>query len=270
MLDDGVDAVVLATPSATHEALVGEVLDVGRHVLVEKPLAGSPEAASCLAASARASDLVVMCDQTYRFAPASASVRELVTESTFGPLRMIESIRTNHGHGQPDVDVFWDLAYHDLAIFDAVTPAGLRGRFEVRATARDLAGVGRPHHGQLSLTSPDGPGAAITVDWHAESKVRTMQFASAEHAVTWDDVDGPRVQRDGHSVEVGCGEPLAAVVDEFLAAIRERRPASCGPPQEVPILTVLEAASESAARDGVPVVVDLSDLPDGELEAVAR
>jgi predicted dehydrogenase len=266
MRDGDVHAVVVATPSSSHGALVEGALDLGRHVLVEKPLAESPAEVRRLAARTRAHELVVMCDQTYRFAPVTASVRDVVAAEAFGALQSVESIRTNQGHSQPDVDVFWDLAYHDLAIFDAVVPAGLRGRYEVRATAHDLAGVGRPHHGQLTLTSPDGPRASITVDWHAETKVRTMRFASAEHTVTWDDVDGPRVQHDRRPVAVGCGEPLAAVVSEFLDAIRARRPASCGPAQELPVLTVLGAATDSAARDGAPVVVDLA----GVQQEVAR
>jgi hypothetical protein len=85
--------------------------------------------------------------------------------------------------------------------------------------------------------------------------------------VTWDDVDGPRIELDGGGIAVGSGEPLAAVVAEFLAAIGERRPASCGPQNELPILTVLGAASASAARDGAPVTVDLDDVLD---EALVR
>ena len=267
MFDDAIGAVVIATPSATHDALVTEALDAGRHVLVAKPLAGSVAAARDVGIRADTAGLVVMCDQTYRFAAGAASVRDVIADPTFGTLTSVESTRTNAGHSQPDLDVFWDLAHHDLAIFDAVTPGGLRGRYEVRATADDLVGVGRPHRGQLSLDplDPAGPSARITVDWHAEAKVRAMRFVSADHEVTWDDADGPVVQRDGQPVAVECGEPLAAVVTEFLAAIGAGRPSSCGPAQEVPILTVLEAATASVARQGAPVVVDLTDVTHGEM-----
>jgi predicted dehydrogenase len=75
MFDDAIDAVVIATPSATHDALVTEALDAGRHVLVAKPLAGSAAAAGGIGIHADTAGLVVMCDQTYRFAPGAASVR---------------------------------------------------------------------------------------------------------------------------------------------------------------------------------------------------
>src|SRR6478735_3119319 len=147
MFDDAIVAVVVATPSATHDALVTEALDAGRHVLVAKPLAGSAAAARDIGTRADRAGLVVMCDQTYRFSPGAASVRAVITDPTFGTLASVESTRINDRHSQPDLDVFWDLAHHDLAIFDAVTPAGLRGRYEVRATAADLVGLGRPHRG---------------------------------------------------------------------------------------------------------------------------
>jgi predicted dehydrogenase len=263
MRDRRIDAVVLTTPSATHEGLVAEALDAGVHVLIEKPLARTSAAAARLGERAAADDLVLMCDQTYRFAPAVATVRDAVAGAAFGPLESVESTRTNQDHSQPDLDVFWDLAYHDLAIFDAVAPLGLGGRFTVRATARDLTGVGRAHHGELSLTSLDGPSATITVDWHAARKARAMRFASAHHEVTWDDTRGPCVECDGRPVAVESGEPLAAVVAEFLGAVAESRPPSCGPAHEVPILTVLEAATASAARDGDPVIVELDVLTEG-------
>lgn len=256
--DATIDAVVVATPSSTHAALVNEAIGSSRHVLVEKPLAGTPGDAARLAARAADRGRVLMCDQTYRFAPAVVAIRELLADRAFGPVELIESRRTNQGHDQPDVDVFWDLAYHDLAIVDAVVPSGLHGLVGVRATARDLVGHGRPHHGELVLDPAPGPTVRITVDWHADAKARAMRFAGVEHEVTWDDAHGPDVRHDGIAVPVGGTEPLTAVVAEFLAAIADGRPAVCGPAQELPILAVLAAASESAARDGAPVTVDLA------------
>ncbi|HEU5308224.1 MAG TPA: Gfo/Idh/MocA family oxidoreductase [Acidimicrobiia bacterium] len=263
LTDDAVGAVVLATPSATHASLVTEALASSRHVLVEKPLASCAADAALLAARAAERGLVVMCDQTYRFAPAVAAIGARLADPAFGPLMWVESCRTNRGHDQPDVDVFWDLAYHDLAIVDAVVPAGLRGTVEVSATAQDVRGRGRAHCGELTLDFAAGPRARITVDWHAATKLRAMRFASAAHEVTWDDADVPVVRHDERAVPVAAAEPLAAVVAEFLAAVAERRPATCGPAQELPILIVLAAASESAAHGGTPVPVDLADRAGG-------
>jgi predicted dehydrogenase len=251
LADDSVEAVVIATPSVTHAELVSAALDAGRHVLVEKPLAGSVEEAAELARSAERRDLVIMCDQTYRFAPAVAAIRTLIADPAFGPVLNVESTRTNVAHGQPDVDVFWDLAYHDVAILDAVLPGDLPGRCEVRATVQDTVGLGRAHRGRLVLEWATGPCVDVTVDWNAGAKVRVMRFASAEHEIIWEDADGPVLCHDGVPVAVDATEPLAAVVEEFVAAVEHRRPASCGPVHEARVLTLLEAASRSAATDAV-------------------
>jgi predicted dehydrogenase len=258
LADDEVVAVVVATPASTHAQLVDEVLSASRHVLVEKPLAESVDVAARLATVADGRGLVLMCDQTYRFAPAVASIRDLLADPVFGPVVHVESSRTNLGHDQPDVDVFWDLAYHDVSILDAVLPEGLRGRVSVRATAGDVVGRGRAHRGELIVQVEAGPSAHIVVDWHSDTKLRAMRFSSATHAVTWDDGDAPAVHRDDEVVPVRGGEPLAAVVADFVDAIAERRAASCGPSQELRVLAVLAGATESAAHDGRAVVVDLA------------
>jgi hypothetical protein len=125
----------------------------------------------------------------------------------------------------------------------------------------DVARRGRLHRGELSLESKAGWCARITVDWHADAKVRAMRFENADHEITWDDADRPLVQRHGVPIPVDVGEPLAAVVAEFANAIDGFRSASSGPAQEVPILTVLEAATASAARGGAPVMVEVTDEP---------
>ena len=259
VLDDAsVAAVLIATPASTHERLVAQAIDAGRHVLVEKPLARSSAEARRLGARAAAEHLVVMCDQTYRFATAVSVIREQLAAPDFGPVRTIESVRVNCGHDQPDVDVFWDLAYHDLAILDAMIPGVLGDELEARAESRDIVGIGRPHQGELSLTWRTGLSARIFVDWHGAAKVRTMRVSGDEHRVTWNDLapGGSRVRRDNHAVRVEeQPEPLGRVVAEFLAAIAEERDASCGPAEEIPVLAVLEAATRSASLSGAPVVV---------------
>jgi predicted dehydrogenase len=253
LADAQVDALVVATPAATHSPLVAAALDAGVHVLVEKPLAGSPVEVRDLADRAHAADRVVMCDQTYRFAAAVPAIRDIVSAPGFGALRTVESVRTNCGHDQPDLDVFWDLAYHDVSILDAILPGGLGDEVEVAAEQRDVIGLGRPHQGELVLRWDSGLCAVVRVDWHGPEKIRTLRV-TGDDDVTWDDLaTGPRVRQRGRAVAlVDDREPLGGVVAEFLAAIAQQRPASCGPSQELRVVTVLEAATTSAALGGEP------------------
>jgi predicted dehydrogenase len=97
----------------------------------------------------------------------------------------------------------------------------------------------------------------VRVDWHGSAKTRTLRLAGDDQEVTWDDVTSGRgVRHRGRAVLLAVDrEPLAGVVSEFLAAIAQGRPASCGPAQELRVLAVLEAATASAALGGEPRIV---------------
>jgi len=124
--DPAVGAVAIATPAATHFDLVRSALEAGKHVLVEKPLTSSAAEGEKLAALAHRSGLVLMCDHTYCYTPAVQRIRELIRGGEIGEVQFVDSVRINLGLVQPDVDVLWDLAPHDLSIFDFVLPDGRR------------------------------------------------------------------------------------------------------------------------------------------------
>lgn len=123
---EDLDAVAIATPAATHAALVTAALQAGKHVLVEKPLAHSADEARAMLEAARQADRVLMVDHTYCYTPAVRYIRDAIAEGVLGDLLYVDSVRINLGLIQPDVNVFWDLAPHDLSILDVVLPQGLR------------------------------------------------------------------------------------------------------------------------------------------------
>ena len=122
LADPAVAAVAIATPAATHFDLVRGALEAGKHVLVEKPLTPSVAEGEKLASLADRSGLVLMCDHTYCYTPAVQRIRELIRGGEIGDVQFIDSVRINLGLVQPDVDVLWDLAPHDLSILDFVLP----------------------------------------------------------------------------------------------------------------------------------------------------
>src|ERR1700746_2812222 len=122
LADPAVGAVAIATPAATHFDLVRAALEAGKHVLVEKPLTSTVSEAVKLAGLADRSGLVLMCDHTYCYTPAVQRIREFIRGGEIGELQFVDSVRINLGLVQPDVDVLWDLAPHDLSILDFVLP----------------------------------------------------------------------------------------------------------------------------------------------------
>src|SRR5271165_3240926 len=155
LADPRVAAVAIATPAATHFDLVRTALEAGKHVLVEKPLTSTVAEGRKLAELARRSDLVLMCDHTYCFTPAVQRIRQLIKDGEIGDIQFVDSVRINLGLVQPDVDVLWDLAPHDLSILDFVLPDGVTPT-AVAAHVADPLETGRACIGYLSVWLSNG------------------------------------------------------------------------------------------------------------------
>src|ERR1700704_4539536 len=115
LADPEIEAVILATPPQTHHALARQVLEAGRHVLVEKPLATCLSDAHELAHIARQSERLLMPGHTFVYSPAVNAVRELIQSGVVGDVHFITSARMNLGKYHAG-GVLCDLAPHDLSI----------------------------------------------------------------------------------------------------------------------------------------------------------
>ncbi len=107
---DRVEAVVVAVPTAAHEEVATAALERGIHVLIEKPMAPSLEAADRILDAARDSGAVVQIGHVERFNPAILAAEEFLEEPLF-----IESHRmAPFAPRSTDVAVVLDLMIHDV------------------------------------------------------------------------------------------------------------------------------------------------------------
>ena len=116
MLQSDAEAVVIATPVSGHYSLAKAALRAGKHVLVEKPLAASSIEAMDIAETADRLNLAAMVGHTFQHNPAVNVVRELICNGELGRIYYINATRANLGLLQPDINVVWDLAPHDVSI----------------------------------------------------------------------------------------------------------------------------------------------------------
>jgi predicted dehydrogenase len=189
VLDDpDVRAVAIATPASTHFDLVRAALEAGKHVLVEKPLTPSLDEGRKLVDLAERQNLVLMLDHTYCYTPAVRHVREMVRSGALGDLQFVDSVRINLGLVQPDIDVIWDLAPHDLSILDFVLPEGVRP-IAVSAIGSDPIGAGRACVAYHTVLLSSGALAHVHVNWLSPVKVRTTLFGGSTRTVVWDDLN---------------------------------------------------------------------------------
>ncbi|MBR8835168.1 MAG: Gfo/Idh/MocA family oxidoreductase [Stigonema ocellatum SAG 48.90 = DSM 106950] len=114
----GLEAVVIATPASTHYSLIFDALSWGYHVLAEKPLTLSPSESWELCQLAEKQQRQLMVDHTYLFHPAVEQGQAIVKAGKLGDLRYGYATRTHLGPVRQDVDALWDLAIHDIAIFN--------------------------------------------------------------------------------------------------------------------------------------------------------
>ncbi len=280
--DPAVLAVAIATPVATHAEVALACLDAGKHVMIEKPLALSVAEGEKLLGAAQDADLVLMCDHTYCYTPAVRRIRDTILTGELGELQYFDSVRINLGLIQSDVDVFWDLAPHDLSILDSILPEEISVE-SVAAHGADPIGAGRACLGYLTLRLTGGAIAHIHVNWLSPTKIRTMIVGGARRIVVWDDLSptqrlsmydrgvelNGRLGRDAKrdqmiSYRVGDMvapalpevEALHEAVSEFLTSIEEHRSPLTDGASGMRVLRILDAASRSLELGGASVPVE--------------
>jgi predicted dehydrogenase len=301
------DAIAIATPARTHHGIALTALGAGKHVLVEKPLADRWEKGLDMVTAADSQGLVLMADHTYCYTPAVQKMREVLLDGDLGEVLYIDSVRINLGLVQPDVDVFWDLAPHDLSILDYILPEGLAPE-TISAHGADPLGTGRDCVGHLSFDLPLGGMAHIHVNWLSPTKIRQMVVGGTKRTLVWDDLNpqqrlsvydrgvqlpprGARRPLDRRDVAISYRlgdtwspalperEALGAMVAEFATAIREGRPSATSGASALRVLGVLDATTRSLQLGGaqasvsetpVPAAVGGYDHPSGHAEMMTE
>jgi myo-inositol 2-dehydrogenase/D-chiro-inositol 1-dehydrogenase len=287
------EAVVIATPAVTHYALIQDALQQGFHVLAEKPL--TLDAAECqqLSDLARQQQRQLMVDHTYLFHPAVEQGKAVVQSGCLGDLRYGYAARTNLGPVRQDVDALWDLAIHDIAIFN--TWLGEQP-VQVQATGRvwlqrqeGSVGAGLTDNVTppallqehdladfvyVILTYPTGFQAYIHLCWLNPDKQRRLGVVGSQGTLIFDEMqnDAPLTLQHGYFeqsgdvftpaglrrevIEIERREPLAQVCDRFLQSIRDNQPVSVSSGWvAAQLVNILSCLSQSLHQGGTPIKV---------------
>jgi predicted dehydrogenase len=270
-----VDAVVISTPTATHYALVRAALLAGKHVLCEKPLCERTEQGQELAALATNSGLVLMVGHVFLFNPGIVKLKELIDGGDLGGLHYLSAIRTNLGPVRSDVNAAFDLASHDISIFNWLlgaspeTVSALGGRF-LQPNIDDVAFI--------NMRYPGGVLASIEASWLNPLKTRRITIVGRAKMVTWDDMapnpisiydmgantyaeptdygEFLRVVTWDNEIRIPRiqpAEPLRNQAQAFLDAIASGAPSRSGATFSLGVVSSLEAINESMQRGGTPV-----------------
>jgi predicted dehydrogenase len=274
--DPAVEAVVIATPVASHHPLARRALEAGKHVFVEKPLAGSVEGAADLVRIGRERQLVVMTGHTFLYSPAVNLIREQIGDGAIGTPYFISMSRVNLGLHQNDVSVVWDLGPHDFSILRYWLD---ESPVMVSAIGRSCVIPGRDDVAFVNLEFASGAIAHVELSWLAPSKLRRTTIVGSEKMIVYDDTSSEPVRvfdsgvqhrppetfgefqlsyRTGDIVSprLEVVEPLLSEMLDFCTSVR-----GLGTPRSsgafgLEVVRVIEAVERSLERGGAPVLLD--------------
>ena len=163
-----------------------KLLERGKHVLIEKPLASNVEQGEELVRLAKEKNLNLMCDHTFCYHGAVRKIKEIVESGTLGKLLYFDSVRVNLGLFQQDVNVVWDLAPHDLSIVDFIVDDK---PILVSAHGSSHAGNHIENIAYLSLKYQNSFIAHFHVNSLSPVKIRMTMIAGSEKMLVWNDLD---------------------------------------------------------------------------------
>lgn len=270
-----INAVVISTPTKTHYSLVKESLLAGKDVLCEKPLCTSLSEARVLIKLAKRLRRILMVGHVFLFNPGIRYLHEAIRNHSCGRLYYMHSQRTNLGPFRTDVNAVWDLATHDISIFnyllktDPLEVSARGGKF-LQKKIEDVAFI--------SLFYPGNVFVNIHVSWLDPRKVRQITVVGDKKMIIWDDLDnvGPikcydrkviphyyyqtfgefyLLAKEGNILipKIDLSEPLKTQDSHFLDCIRSRRQPLTHAQSGLKVVKVLEAIQKSLRRKGQSV-----------------
>ena len=275
--DSGLDAVAIATPTCLHFEMGMKCLQAGKHVLIEKPMAGSVKECKDLIELAEKQKLVLMVGHTFIFSTPVRKIKEIIASGELGEIQYISSRRLNLGLFQKDINVAWDLAPHDISIIlyilkeDPVS-VNCQGKSHVTEGIEDVT--------NMTLNFTNGAFATVQSSWLDPNKVRETMFVGRRKMLVYDDLEpidkikiyDKRVEIPPHydtfaefqySYHYGgmyapflkLVEPLKVECEHFLNCIKTGAKSESNGLEGLRVVQVLEAATKSLKKGGGKVEI---------------
>jgi predicted dehydrogenase len=281
---DGVDAVIVCTNAATHYDVTQRALMAGKHVLVEKPLTTVSADAADLVALAKSMSSVLMVGHTFVYNAGIRKVKEYINLAR-DQVYYLYALRTNLGPIRRDVNALWDLASHDVAIFNFLL--GRMPRWVSAVGAKVLKNC-REDVGFITLGyqgARDDVVGHIHVSWADPHKAREVVVVGSDRRIVFNDLNGSEQVRvfekgvksvapepasygeyhfqirDGDilSPRIEVSEPLKNQCRHFLDCVTHGTvPLTPGRAGEE-VVRVLEAVDASLRLKGAPIQIPAND-----------
>jgi len=275
-----VRAVVVSASAIQHYPIARTLLEAGKDVYVEKPLALQADHAEALVKLARERDRILMVGHLLLYHPAVRYLKEMVTRGELGDLFYLYSQRVNLGKVRRDENALWSFAPHDLSVILHLIDAepldvAARGSAFLQGTVEDVV--------FLHLRFTGGRMAHVHVSWLDPHKLRKITVVGSRKMVVFDDMEASEkvriydkgIDRPGTQVgqivsygdalsvrsgdilipKISLQEPLQLECQHFVDCVREHRTPLTDGADGLRVVRVLAAAQQSLAAGGTPIPV---------------
>jgi predicted dehydrogenase len=271
--DEGLDAVVVASPVPTHAELARLALLANKDVFVEKPLAISPADAEHLVGLAEERGRVLMVGHLLEYHPAVSRLKTLVSSGALGDIRYVYAHRLNLGIVRRDENVLWSLGPHDLSV---VLHLLEQEPIEAQATGQSFLKRGVEDVVFASLRFGDGKVAHFHISWLDPHRERKITVVGSKKMAVFDDTsreeklklydkgaDKPEHHASGGHVKLRFGdtvvprlpnaEPLKLECEHFLECVVERKKPVSDGHDGLRVVRTLDALQRSLDAGGLPL-----------------
>lgn len=270
--DPAIEAVVIATPAATHYALVNESILAGKHVFVEKPLALDQKQGKELLSLAQDKARILMVGHILQYHNAILKLKELIDHGELGKIQYIYSNRLSIGKIRSEENILWSFAPHDISII-----LMLLSEFPVAVQAVGVEYL-QAEIADVTMTTfefKSGVRGHIFVSWLHPFKEQKLVVVGDRKMAVFDDVSKEKLFLYPHKIEwkerlpvankakpeavsIEMQEPLKAECRHFVDSIKENKQPRTDGQEGLRVLQVLEACQESLNNQGQKVF--LKDL----------
>ncbi len=259
---DIVDAVDVVTPASSHFELCKELLENGKDVFIEKPIAETVAQARELAATAEQRGVIMQVGHIFRYDPATDFIKQYLASGQMGALQSMSGAFSGFKRPRADGGVTISDALHFIDFFNYLlqsVPTRVMARCEdlLKRGMDDMAWVWMDYDGvpamvEANYFSPEkkrlivitGEKATLVCDFaSSQDKVRIYRNQHILDHDTWKTVSGEIVHK-----EISLAEPLFLELQDFLQCVAERRQPRATARDAVDVMRVVEAALRSHAE----------------------
>ncbi|MCW3995599.1 MAG: Gfo/Idh/MocA family oxidoreductase [Candidatus Bathyarchaeota archaeon] len=248
--DKSIEAVNVCTWSTILAKEALKALRAGKHVLVEKPMATTPQQAQKLVDTAQESGLHLTVGFLMRFIPGLRQIRQSVEDKKIGELVCATAKRVSQWPERiGDVGVVKDTAIHDIDVMRFISGEQPTSVYAKMGNMRIKKFEDYAH---IMLTYKDGKSAFIETNWLTPYKTRTLTVTGSEAIMRLDYITQDlAIEQKNETVQPRTvfQEPLKLELQHFVDCIVDKKKPLVTGEDGVQALKVATAAIRSSAKN---------------------